>query len=213
VQSLAGWNYWQVLFLYAFARTIIIAHAGWTKRGIMSLATDLIRRGEFDFYLAKPVNPMIMISIKQPRIYNLMSLVFMVPLAIYAAIRAGIPLGAENIIWFLILAILGFILYYFLMILTVIPAFWFIKLWTITEITDRLNMFMRYPAGIFSEGIRIALLVIFPIVTISYFPASALFSTPQPLSILYMFLITIIFGILVKFLWNLGEKTYSSASS
>ncbi len=213
IQNLAGWNYWQVIFLYAFARIIIVAHNAWTKRGIQSMATDLIRRGEFDFYLAKPVDPMIMVSIKSPRIYNFITLIFLIPLAIYAAIKSGVPIGLDNVIWFFILAGFGFILYYFLMILCVIPAFWFIRLWTIAEIMDKLNTFMRYPAGIFSEGIKIAILVIFPIVTVSYFPAQILFYPPQPEYIVFMIFITLLFGAVVRYLWSLGQRTYSSASS
>lgn len=213
VTNLAGWSYWQIIFLYAFARTIVLIHNGWTKRGIQSMATDLIRRGEFDFYLAKPVDPMLMVSIKSPRVYNLLSLLFVVPLAIYAAIKTGIPIGPENILWFIVLAILGLILYYFLMILSVIPAFWFIRLWTISEIMDKLNTFMRYPAGIFSTGIQIAIMVIFPVVTASYVPAKMLFYPPEIKYIAFMFLITLFFGTLARYLWSVGQKNYSSASS
>jgi len=213
IQNLAGWNYWQVVFLYAFSRTIILTHNAWTKRGVQSMATDLIRRGEFDFYLAKPVDSMIMVSIKSPRIYNFITLAFMIPLGIYAAIKSGMPIGLDNVFWFLILAALGFILYYFLMILCVIPAFWFIRLWAISEIMDKLNTFMRYPAGIFSEGIKVAVLVLFPIVTASYLPASILFYPPKIEYIVYMILITAAFGALTRYLWGLGVKSYSSASS
>lgn len=213
IKELAGWNYWQVIFLYAFARSIIIFHSGWTKRGIQAMASDLIRRGEFDFYLAKPVDSMFMVSIKQPRIYNFITLIFMIPLAIYAATKTGLPIGPENIFWFLILAIFGFILYYFLSVLTIIPAFWFIRLWNIGQIMDRLGTFMRYPAGIFSEVVKIALMVFFPIITISYIPAKMLFEVPEPKYIIFMILITVFFAGLTRWLWRLGEKTYSSASS
>jgi ABC-2 type transport system permease protein len=213
VQNLAGWNYWQVIFLYAFARTIIITHSAWTKRGIGSMATDLIRRGEFDFYLAKPVDPMIMVSIKSPRIYNFISVIFMICLAIYAAAKSGIPIGPANIAWFFILEILAFILYYFLMIICIIPAFWFIRLWTISEIMDKLNQFMRYPAGIFSQGLQIIFFLIFPIMAVSYIPAHLLFYPPRMDYIIYMILITLIFGTITRYFWYLGQKSYSSASS
>jgi ABC-2 type transport system permease protein len=213
VHELAGWSYWQVIFLYAFARSIITFHSAWTKRGIQTMSSGLIRHGEFDFYLAKPVDPMIMVSIRQPRIYNFITLLFMIPLAIYAAAKTGLPIGPENIFWFLILAFFGFILYYFLSVLVIIPTFWFIRLWTIGQIMDRLGTFMRYPAGIFSQIVKIALMVFFPVITISYIPAKMLFEAPEPKYIIFMILITLFFGIITRWFWRLGEKSYSSASS
>ena len=213
VTTLAGWNFYQVLFLYAFARTIIITHSAWTKKGVNSMSMDLIRRGEFDFYLAKPVDPMVMVSIKSPRIYSFITLFFMIPFGIYAAIKSGIPIGLDNILWFLLLWAVALALYYFLEILVITPAFWFIRLWTIGEIMDRLGMFMRYPAGVFSETIKIVLMVIFPIITISYIPAQTLFYPPSAWWIAFMILITVLFGALTRFIWNLGQKSYNSASS
>lgn len=213
VSSLAGWNYWQVIFLYALSRTINIIHSGWTRGGLKQFAGELIRRGEFDFYLAKPVDPMIMVSIYNPRIYNLTTLFFMIPLGVYAAFQSGMPIGFINIFWFFVLALLGLIIYYFLSVLTVIPAFWFVRLWAMTEIMNRLNTFMRYPAGIFAEGVKIALLVIFPIMAASYLPASVLFYPPQAKYIIFMFSITIILGLITRYIWYLGQKSYNSASS
>ena len=211
--TLAGWNFYQVLFLYAFSRTIEIGHSAWTKRGVQSMSSDLIRRGEFDFYLAKPVDPMFMVSIKSPRIYQFITLIFMIPLGIYAIIKSGIPIGLENVLWFLALWLAAFVLYYFLQILVITPAFWFIRLWTIGDIMNRMSAFMRYPAGIFPETFRIILLVVFPIMAISFIPAKTLFYPPEALWITYLFLITIFFGAFTRFIWKLGEKSYNSASS
>lgn len=211
--SLAGWNYHQVLFLYAFARIIMITHNGWLKRGIQSMSSDLIRNGEFDFYLAKPVDPMIMVSIKRPRIYNFLSLLFLIPLAVYAAVKSGLPIGADNILWFIFVGIISFILYYFLSVLVITPAFWFVRLWTIGEIMDRMNTFMRYPVGIFPEFIKIALMVIFPIMTVSYIPAQILFYPPSPIWVSFIIVITILIGFITRFVWLMGQKSYNSASS
>jgi len=213
VTTLAGWNFYQVLFLYLFARIIMVTHSGWTKKGVQSMATDLIRRGEFDFYLAKPVDSMFMVSIKSPRIYSFITLFYLIPFAIYAATKTGIEIGIDNILWFFVLGLLAFILYYFLSILVITPAFWFIRLWTIGDTMDRLGSFMRYPAGIFSQTIKIVLMVIFPIITISYIPAEILFNPPSGRNIIFMFLITIIFALITRLIWRLGEKGYNSASS
>jgi len=211
--DLAGWNYYQVLFLYAFARIIMIVHNAWLKRGVQSMATDLIRKGEFDFYLAKPVDPMVMVSIRRPRIYNFLSLLFLIPLAFYAAAKTGIPIGFDNIFWFLFVGIIAFLLYYFLTVLVISPAFWFVRLWSISEIMDRMNTFMRYPVGIFPEAIKITLMIVFPVMTVSYIPAQTLFYPPNPVWILFIITVTALFGLITRLVWLAGQRNYNSASS
>lgn len=211
--NLAGWNYYQILFLYSFVRFINLIHSGWLKAGIKSIATEMIRRGDLDFYLTKPVDTMFLVSINRPRIYVFINLFFIVGVGIWAVAKGQMALGWENVLWFIILTILSLILYYYLTILTVIPAFWFIRLWSLQDIMNRMNTFMRYPAGIFPISIRIALFTIFPILAVSYIPVASFFEPPKISYIIYMIITTIVFSLLTRFFWQLGEKHYGSASS
>jgi len=212
-KSLGGWNFYQVLTLYAFAKFIIGFHNAWFKKGIQSMSQDLVRRGELDFYLAKPVNSMYMVSVSKPRVYTFINCLFSAGLGIYSIVHSGINIGADNIFWFVILAILGITLYYFLSIITITPVFWFIRLWGLQGIMYRVNQFMRYPVNIFSPILKFSLFIFFPIMTASYFPVSTLFYDPSWKAILFVFFITIIFGIITNSFWKLGLKRYGSASS
>ncbi|AKM82530.1 TPA: hypothetical protein DD449_01690 [Candidatus Berkelbacteria bacterium] len=211
--SLAGWNFYQVLFLYAFAKCIVSINSGWIKGGLNDFATELIRRGGFDFFMTKPVNPMILVSMSRPRLYAFIAGIFEVGLCFYAIFAGHINIGLANIFWFIILAILVNMLYYFLQVLTVVPAFWFIKLWSLQDLMSRFNQVMRYPAGVFPPVIRFILMSVFPIIAISFIPAQTLFYPPKIEYIIYIILITLIFGMITNFLWKLGQSRYSSASS
>ena len=114
-QSLAGWNFFQVLFLYAFAKVIISISNGWTRSGLKDMAGEMIRRGNYDFFLSKPVNPMILVSISKPQIYQFIAVIFEVGLCVYALIAGHIAIGFAQVMWFLILAFVGIILIIFLM--------------------------------------------------------------------------------------------------
>lgn len=212
-QELAGWNFYQVLFLYAFAKVIISINNGWTKVGLSRFATELIRRGDYDFYLIKPIDPMVMVSISQPRIYNFIAVLFELSLCFYAVIAGHLQVGIVNFIWFLYLAFFGLILYYFLSVLTVVPAFWLVRLWSLQDLMGRLNQVMRYPVGVFPPFIRVVLMTIFPIVAVAYLPVYTLFNPPKMEYIVYILLITLIFGFVVSYIWRIGNKKYSSASS
>lgn len=212
-QTLAGWNFYQVLFLYAFAKIIISIHNGWTKNGLARFSSEMVRHGDYDFFLTKPVNPMILASISRPHLYNFVAVLFEINLALYALIMGHIQIGWINLIWFLVLAIFGLILYYFLLVLTVVPAFWFVRLWSLQDLMGRLNQVMRYPAGVFPPFIRAIFMTAFPIIAISYLPVQALFYETKIEYIIYIIILTVFFGFLTNFIWQLGQKHYSSASS
>lgn len=211
--NISGWNFYQVLFLYAFAKIIISVHGGWTQGGLKQFAGEMVRRGDYDFYLTKPVNPMILVSISKPRIYNFIAVLFEINLAIYALVVGHIQINIINFMWFLLLGIAGLVLYYFLLVLTVVPAFWFIRLWSLQDLMGRFNQVMRYPAGVFPPFIRFILMTIFPIIIISYLPAQALFNQVKMEYIIYVALLVVFFGFFTDFIWKLGQKRYSSASS
>lgn len=212
-QTLAGWNFYQILFLYMVAKIVTSVNATFTKNGTNSMSDELIRRGNLDIYLTRPVDPMILVSLSKPQIYGIISVAFEVLLAIYALVHTGINYGAANIIFFFLMFALSFVLYYFLRWITLMPAFWFIRLYSLRDIMGKLNQFMRYPAGVFPSILKFALFILFPILTVSYIPARTLFYQPRIEFIIYMFLITFAFGVITKLLWQAGLKHYGSASS
>lgn len=212
-ETLAGWNFYQILFLYMIAKFVSSFHGIFTKRGTNNMSHDLIRQGDLDLYLIKPADPMFMVSISRPQVYGVISIIFELMLAGYAIAHTGITIGALNIIWFIILMFLSIILFYYLRWITLIPVFWTIRLFSLRDIMSRLGQFMRYPAGVFPAMIKWALFVLFPIMIVSYIPARTIFYSPNILIIGYMFIITLVFAIFTKYLWNLGLRHYGSASS
>jgi ABC-2 type transport system permease protein len=212
-ESMAGWNYWQVIFLYSFVKFQANLNGAWTKKGLKSMATDLIRLGDYDFFATKPFDSMLLVSISKPRLYSFIPLLFVIGLMFYSASKSGFDFGLANILWFLFLTIFSAVLYYFLTVITVIPAFWATRLSAITDFMNRAVQFAKYPSGVFSNTLRTLLSTVFPIIVISYFPVRTLFYPPQISYIIYMVGITFLFGYIARALWRWGEKNYGSASS
>lgn len=212
-ESLAGWNYWQVLFLFFLMKVLMLISGLFFRAGLSTMAKELVRRGDYDFYLTKPVNSLILVSISKPRIYNLIILPFLIFMMIYSAINSGIEIHFINSFWFLILIIFSSLLIYFINVITVTPAFWFVKLFSLSDVMNRLSQFMRYPAGIYSLVVRVVFYTLLPVLAVTYLPAYILFYQPKPAYIIYMIAITAIFGFLAVKFWKIGEKHYGSASS
>jgi len=212
-KELAGWNYYQVLFLYFYSRTIILFDNFLFKRGINTFAKSMVRRGDYDFFLIKPINSMYLTSISSPQIYFVMTTFFYLILAAYALLHSGVVIHLVSILWFMILSVFGFALYYFLNIICVTPTFWFIRLYSLRNVINKANIFMRYPLGILPYILQFAFTILFPIAIISNIPAVTVFYPPRMLYIVYMIAITIIFGLIANAFWKFGQKHYSSASS
>lgn len=213
ITSLAGWNFYQVLFLYAFSKTITSLSYAFTRFGLKDLGQEMIKYGDYDFHLIKPVDTMALVSFSRPRPTRLIAAVFYIILSIYCALKTGISIGADNLFWFLFLMVFGFVIFYCLEVITVIPAFKFIRVWSLPEIIPKMAEFMRYPMGIFSMPFKVILFGIFPILAASYVPAQALFYPPRAIHIIYLVAIAVIFFIIVRKLWKFFERGYSSASS
>lgn len=213
ITALAGWNYYQVIFLYLIMKIMTLFVGLIARGGINSMASTHIRTGYYDFYLVKPLNSLLFVSISEPRIYNIITMVLVTPMAVYAAMHTGINIYFINVLWFLVLMVFGTALYYFLNVITVVPVFWFVRLFSLKDVMNRASMLMRYPAGIYSRVVKIILFAIFPIVTVTYFPARTLFYPPDTRYIIFMLLITAAFGFIAFGLWKLGERNYGSASS
>lgn len=211
--ELVGWSYWQVLFLYFYSRVIFDLDQGWTRKGLRELAKNLIRKGDLDFFLMKPIDPLFLVAVNKPRVYKMLTCTANLFIAIYCAHRSGIPIHTTNVLWFVFLTLFGIVLFFSLNVITAIPTFWWIKVTSFSEITSRLGSLIRYPAGIYSMPLKIIFFVLFPLLVITYIPVSTLFYPPKPLYIAYAVCISVVFYAFARVFWRIGLKHYSSASS
>lgn len=213
INSLSGWNYYQVVFLYLLMKNISLINGFVARSGLTSMAKEYIRMGDYDFYLLKPANPIALVSFSKPRVYNVILMIFTTGLSVWAAIKSGIPMGVGNILGFFLMAILGAILFYFLTVITIVPSFWFVRLYSLSDLMNRAIQIMRYPAGIYSFAVKVIFFTAFPVLAVTYLPSWTLFNSVRVEYIVYMFVITTLFGWIAISLWHLGEKHYGSASS
>jgi len=211
--SIGGWNFYETLILITTMQIIATIHSSWTKRGTASFADSLVRTGDYDFFLTKPFDPMIAVSINKPKIYNLIKLPFFIFIFFYAVSHLGHTIPLINFAWFIFSFVCGFLLYYAIRIITIVPAFWIIKSWSLTMITERIQNIIKYPATIYPRMMAIILSTLFPIFAIAYFPVRTLLFEPKLSYIIYMIVVTIVFLAIARFLWKIGEKGYTSASS
>ena len=156
---------------------------------------------------------MLLVTLSQPRLYYIFNVLLYIGVAVFSVLKSGIAINFAGIIWLILLSVVSLVLYYFLQVITVIPTFWFVKLWSLQDVMGKLNQFMRYPMNIFPSFLRILFFIAFPVMTATYIPAKTLFYAPEASSIIFMIVVTVIFGFITNLLWRLGLKSYASASS
>lgn len=211
--SIGGWSYYQTISMYFIARVMFDIDQALTRSGLRMLAKGLVREGDLDFFLIKPMDSMFMVAIHKPIVYKLIAAFANLVLAIYFANKTGITLHVANYAWFSFLIIIGLILYFCLNLITLVPVFWFIRLSSLKEIIGKLSTAMRYPATVYPTTMKFLFFFVLPILVITYIPARTLFYPPSAVYIGYAIIITVIFFWLSRILWKLGLKKYNSASS
>lgn len=211
-ETIGGWDVYQLVFLLSFIQLVATIHSCSTKSGSNAFAYELVRQGDYDFYLTKPFDSMILVTISKPRIYPIAKLIFEILIMAYALNHLE-RLPLSNYLWFFVLFILSVFIFYFLKVLTILPTFWTIKGWSLTPIMDKMVQLVKYPASVYPKIFALILSTVFPILIVSYLPVQFLFFEPKIKLIIFSFVVAIIFGALTRLLWWLGEKNYGSASS
>ena len=183
VENLRGWGYYEVLFIYGFSLFPNgLDHLFFDN--IWNVGYWMIRKGDFDKYLTRPINTLLIVTVEEFQVDAFGKLI--VGTLIYAAIKT----------------ILGTI------------AFWTKRSGHLMEVTYNLNQFSQYPVSIYSRAVRGAVTYVIPFALTSYYPASYLLRHTQPVfSILAPVVAAVILMTAALFIWHKGLGAYESAGN
>lgn len=211
-----GWSFNEVFFTYGIIN-LSFSMAETLMRGFESDMTYLVRHGEYDRYLLRPLDTIYQISafnfqvIRLGRVFQSL-----------AILLAGVYLNLESVSgieWIiLIITILGGILLYFsLYIISGIISF------KLIQYTEFMSIFihgsvstMQYPMIIFPKWIQRIFTYIIPATTITYYPIAALLGKKLdiPQNIAYTTpIVCYIFFIISILIFKRIEKSYVSSGN
>lgn len=175
--SLAGWSFAQVAFLYGLR---LLAHALWLLPFNALLTFDwLVREGEFDRYLLRPLNPLVqLMTTRTMRMGSAGDLVAGIAIFAVAARAAGVD-WSPLAIGFCVLAIAGGALIEAAVQLGLAGlTFRLLDTYNLREAVDDLfSTFGSYPLKIFGAGTEWLLTFVVPVAFAAYLPASTLLGT------------------------------------
>lgn len=209
---LAGWTEEQVLI---FATTFLVVDA--IQMTVLSNNTwilpQLVNKGELDYYLLRPVSSLFFLSFRDFAVNSFFNFLMVFGFLIYLLCNYSGALPILNLFLYGILIINGFLIFYCLRVLLLLPVFWTHSGRGMEMLFWTSSSFMERPDRIFKGFLRGLLTTVLPFSLIASFPARVLFGEEMLYLTLYCFGISALFLIILKFTWNQALKNYSSASS
>ncbi len=209
--ALVGYMRGEVLLFFAFMNTIDVMFQ-LTCRGLM-LVPAMVRKGEYDTLLTKPVSPFFLTCFKLFDFMDLGTFVFAIGFLAYAIRDLPYALGGTQILIAAVCWICSFVMAVCLNILIAALSFWTTEIENGMWIYRDLVYVGRFPPEIYPVGIRKAFTYVLPILLIVSTPTLALIGRVQAPTLALMLCMTAILVLLSRFVWLQGLKRYTSASA
>src|SRR3989344_1068680 len=212
VDSIGGWSKNEVLLLTA-TNTLFSSLLWFFVFPSLNEFSELIRKGNLDFSLTKPVNSRFLISIHRFDFNPFVRIVFIILFIanIAGSLSQNIGLGQIAIYWLMLC--LGMIIFYNLFYSITVLNIWFVSIFNLEYFFSSVMETGRYPLNIYKNVFGIIFSFFIPIGFIATFPVQALLGRLSFVNVLFAIFLVIISSILSQYFWNFALKRYSSASS
>ena len=213
IPNLMGWTIEQIVFIYGFSLI---------PKGIDHLLFDnlwsigyfTVRKGDFDKYLTRPINPLFHVMVEKLQIDALGELIMGIALI-------GVTLPSLSIDWsvtkvLLIIIVIPFatMIYVGIKTATAAIAFWTKRSGNIIYMFYMVNDFAKYPVTIYNNFVKAVITYIIPFAFTAFFPANYILTGENPLFNIGMtVVIALAIMVIGVFVWNKGRKAYESAGS
>jgi len=214
IKSINGWTIHQTHFLIATNQIVIYLYQAFFGRNL-SRFPRLIRSGDLDHFLIKPIDIQFISSVRYVNIRPILLLPAPIFLLFYSLIQMNLHPSLSQIIVYILFLFGGITIRYLLGFSIMMLSFIFVEISALYSIQNDFLNYASYPVSIFKAFPRFFFSFLVPVILIANLPASIILQTIknyQLLALYMIFYILIIFFISRK-LFYFCLKHYSSASS
>lgn len=199
-----------IVFFLTYQLVDVIAQIMY--RGVYEFG-NLIRSGEFDFLLGKPLSPLFRSLAGKPDIDDAIFLLPTLGITFYLFNTLNLQITLTSTLLYLGLLVNSLLIatafHIFVLAFGVVTTEVDNLIWTYRDVT-RLGQF---PISLYMEPFRTALFFILPLGFMFTVPAQVLINTSPSFSLLVTSVMGVGFLVLSLYTWNWSLKKYSSASS
>lgn len=173
--GIGEWSPFEVTFFWGI-NTFAYAAAGALCLYSFYGLGNMIRTGEFDNVLTKPVNPLLFIALRQFNFGYITQITVATSVIILSVSKLGIPVTLSNLAVLGVIILSGAMIYGAVFIATAVPAFWTVRNEALASmILWELGTFIRYPLSVYQRPIQLLFTVILPYGFVSFYPAQLFF--------------------------------------
>jgi len=210
--QVAGWSASQMLVVMGLYRLVDGIISTQIAPNMLEVS-GLIRRGELDLLLLRPVSSQFLVSVRKVALFELTSVVLGLALVVVGGQLSGVTWTLLATVEALLFLLCGVTILYSLWFFLVTWTFWLIRVDTLETLFSTAMQTARYPVDVFKGAVRSVLTFVIPVAFATTFPARALLGTGDPrLIVVGLGLATGTLWASAAF-WRYALRSYSSASS
>lgn len=219
-------NDWSREEYFAFMATAMLINAVIETFFMPNCAnfSELIRTGNLDFALLKPIDTQFLVSFEKIDLANLNQVVLAGSLLCYALYEIGEPIAVWQVLVYVLLLGVGVTFFYSLMISLASTSIWFGRNQGLYDFWFYITVFARYPRSIYGgtdesrfeagEILQFSFSYVIPILLVVTVPARILLSKLLEPWLLPVLLVASMAGLVIsRAIFNWSLKSYRSASS
>lgn len=212
-ETLGGLTTNQAIIMYLIFN--LIYSVGWILfiDGFRHFIWHSIRLGELDLMLVKPINVKFLVSFSKPATEGILYFLVIFIILVSQLIKNSELVSLYSIFNLILGLTLGLVVMYLTLLTYSAFAFFFVKAQQINEFFHKINDLGQYPKPIFPGLIQIMMITIIPMAFFSYYPTLIFLGKMKPTIFIWEIILIISLYLIQRYLWNVGLKKYTSASS
>ena len=179
----------------------------------MEQLTESVRDGSLDFTLAKPEDAQFLASVQRVDIWKIMDIALGFGVLAVALARMGARIGIWEALRFAAASLTGGVIVYSFWLILAASAFWLVRVENILMIFQSMYEAGRWPVSLYPGWLRFALTFVIPVAFATTVPAQALAGRLAWQTLIGSAVFAAALFTLSRFVWKLGLRRYSGASS
>lgn len=211
-KNLNGWDKNHVLLLVGISQLVTALYNFLFRRSVNRFP-DLVRNGDLDLLLTKPINAQLYSSFRYTKPFEILNIATGIIIAAYALHQIGSSFGLFNWLLLLVGIICGVLVLYSICFSFTMLAFWSPKLNSASSILEIITTPLTLPTDIYGQPMSFIITFVIPIGLVVTVPVKLFLGTISTYFVLVEVLLTVVFFYACTRLWNYAVRGYTSASS
>ena len=211
-QVLGGWDRHQMMIFTSGYLMVDALFMTIASNNFFQLP-NLVNKGDLDYYLVRPISTLFFVTLRDFAANSFVNLIMAIGIFVWCVHGYPGPMGPGKIALFLLLILNGTYLYACVRLLLMIPIFWTHSARGLDQVFWSLTKCFERPDGIFRGWARVLFSTLLPFCLMASFPARLVVEDFSWLVFFHLAVVTAVATLTIRWLWALGLRSYSSASS